>query len=76
MCLSISALYELVEWWAALLGGEAAESFLGSQGDPWDAQWDIFLALSGAIAAQALLAREHDRSLARVALDPSDGVAG
>jgi len=67
VCLSISALYELVEWWAALLGGEAAESFLGTQGDPWDTQWDMFLALSGAIAAQALLSGAHDRSLARLA---------
>jgi len=67
VCLSISALYELVEWWAALLGGEAAESFLGAQGDPWDTHWDMFLALSGAIAAQALLAGAHDRSLARLA---------
>jgi putative membrane protein len=63
VCLSLSALYELVEWWAALLGGEAAESFLGTQGDVWDTQWDMFLALAGAVSAQLLLAGAHDRSL-------------
>ncbi len=67
VCLALSALYELIEWWAALLGGEAAESFLGTQGDPWDTQWDMFLALCGAIAAQALLSGAHDRSLSRLA---------
>jgi putative membrane protein len=64
--LAISAFYELLEWWAALLGGEAAESFLGTQGDPWDTQWDMFLALVGALASQLLLARTHDRELARM----------
>ncbi|MGH7350253.1 MAG: DUF2238 domain-containing protein, partial [Candidatus Rokuibacteriota bacterium] len=62
--LAISALYELVEWWAALLGGEDAEAFLGTQGDQWDTQWDMFLALVGAAAALALLARLHDRQIA------------
>ncbi len=62
--LAISALYELVEWWAALLGGEGAEAFLGTQGDQWDTQWDMFLALVGAAAALALLARLHDRQIA------------
>jgi putative membrane protein len=66
-CLALSALYELVEWWTALLGGEAAESFLGTQGDVWDTQWDMFLALIGAVAAQGLLARWHDRQLAALA---------
>jgi len=64
--LAISAGYELLEWWAALLGGEAAESFLGTQGDPWDTQWDMFLALAGALASQLLLSRTHDRELARM----------
>jgi putative membrane protein len=75
VCLALSALYELIEWWAALLGGEAAESFLGTQGDPWDTQWDMFLALCGAIAAQALLSGAHDRSLAR-GRQPAQGEAG
>ncbi len=63
VCLGFSAFYELVEWWAALLGGEAAESFLGTQGDPWDTQWDMFLALVGAVAALRLLSRVHDRAV-------------
>lgn len=63
ICLAFSAFYEILEWWAALLGGEAADSFLGTQGDPWDTQWDMFLALIGAITALLLLSRVHDRAL-------------
>ena len=62
-CLAISACYEFIEWWTAVLGGGSAEAFLGTQGDVWDTQWDMFLALCGAIAAQLLLARIHDRAL-------------
>ena len=61
--LAFSAFYELVEWWSALLGGEAAESFLGTQGDVWDTQWDMFLALVGAVLALLLLGRLHDRQI-------------
>ena len=64
VALAISACYELVEWWAAVALGTAATDFLGTQGDPWDTQWDMFLALVGALAAQQLLARRHDRELA------------
>jgi putative membrane protein len=67
VCLAVSAFYELVEWWAALAGGEEASAFLGTQGDVWDTQWDMFIALLGALAAQLLLARRHDRQLARLA---------
>lgn len=67
ICLAISACYEFIEWWAALAGGEAAESFLGTQGDVWDTQWDMFLALIGAITALLVLSRFHDRALARLA---------
>lgn len=67
VCVALSAFYEMIEWWAALLGGESAEAFLGTQGDVWDTQWDMFLALCGALAAQLLLAGAHDRSLARLA---------
>lgn len=63
ICLAISAFYEFIEWWAALLGGSAATDFLGTQGDVWDTQWDMFLAFCGAILAQVLLARVHDRAL-------------
>ncbi len=64
ICLAFSAFYELVEWWTAAATGEAAEAFLGTQGDPWDTQWDMFLALVGAITALVLLRRVHDRQLA------------
>jgi putative membrane protein len=63
VCLAFSAFYELIEWCAALIGGDSAESFLGTQGDVWDTQWDMFLALLGALAAQCLLGRAHDRSM-------------
>jgi len=66
VCLAASALYELIEWWTALAGGEAAQAFLGTQGDPWDTQWDMFLALVGAITALLTLARLHDRQLQRI----------
>lgn len=63
VCLAISACYEFIEWWAALLGGAAATDFLGTQGDPWDTQWDMFLAFVGALTAQVILGRRHDREL-------------
>ena len=66
VCLAISALYELVEWWAAVIGGEGADAFLGTQGDQWDTQWDMFLALLGAASALLLLSRLHDRQIARL----------
>ena len=61
--LSFSAVYEMIEWWGALLFGGGADDFLGTQGDPWDTQWDMFLALAGAIAAVTLLRRRHDRQI-------------
>lgn len=61
--LSFSAFFELIEWWAALVWGGDAEAFLATQGDVWDTQWDMFLALCGAIAAQIGLSRVHDRQL-------------
>jgi len=63
VCLAFSAFYELLEWWAALIGGATAQSFLGTQGDVWDTQWDMFLALTGTIIALLVLARAHDRSM-------------
>jgi putative membrane protein len=65
ICLAISACYEFIEWLAAIVGGGSAEAFLGMQGDVWDTQWDMFMALCGAITAQLLLSRTHDRQLAR-----------
>lgn len=69
VCLAFSAFYELIEWWAAVIGGDSAESFLGTQGDVWDTQWDMFLALLGAISAQILLGRTHDRSMEAALVD-------
>jgi putative membrane protein len=63
ICLGISAFYELIEWWTALLSGGAANDFLGSQGDVWDTQSDMCLALIGAISALVLLSAIHDRAL-------------
>jgi putative membrane protein len=60
----VSALYELIEWWVALLSDEAAEAFLGTQGYVWDTQSDMFVALVGAVLALLLLGRVHDRQLA------------
>ena len=65
VCLAFSAFYEFTEWWAAMIGGSGADAFLGTQGDVWDTQWDMFLALIGAITAQLLLSRWHDRQLER-----------
>jgi len=61
--LALSATYELVEWWTAAGTGEAADAFLGTQGDVWDTQWDMMLAGIGAITSQLLLSRWHDRQL-------------
>ncbi len=63
ICLAISAFYELIEWWVALLSDEAAESFLGTQGYVWDTQSDMLLALLGAIMSAAILASLHDRQI-------------
>lgn len=61
--LAISASYELFEWLTAVLNEQAAEAFLGTQGDNWDAQWDMFLALCGSVVAQLTLSRIHDCQL-------------
>ena len=65
-CLAFSAFYELIEWWTAVLQGEAASAFLGTQGDVWDTQWDMFLALVGATTAMLLLPRWHDASMRKL----------
>ncbi len=63
VCLAISAIYELIEWGAAVAMGQGADEFLGTQGDPWDTQKDMAFAWLGAMGAQVLLARWHDRQL-------------
>jgi len=65
ICLAISACYEFIEWWVALASGQAAEAFLGTQGDVWDTQWDMFLAFIGAMVGQLLLGAWHDSQLSR-----------
>ncbi|TDB76959.1 DUF2238 domain-containing protein [Micromonospora sp. KC723] len=62
-CLAFSAFFEMLEWWAAVAAGPAADDFLATQGDVWDTQWDMFLALVGAITSLALFSRLHDRQL-------------
>jgi putative membrane protein len=65
--LAIAAFWELLEWWIALIvASDVGTAFLGSQGDIWDAQWDMFLALVGAMAVVPLFYRLHDRSMARL----------
>lgn len=68
-CLAFSAFYELIEWWAALIGGDGSVEFLGTQGDVWDAQWDMFLALIGAISALTFMSGLQDRQIRRVIND-------
>lgn len=65
-CLSVSALYELIEFGAAVALGQGADAFLGTQGDPWDTQWDMLMCLVGAILALVLLSHVHDRQIARL----------
>ncbi len=66
VCLAISAFYELIEWWVAIISGDSAEAFLGTQGYVWDTQSDMMYALVGAIVALALLSKLHDRQIARI----------
>jgi putative membrane protein len=65
--LAVAAFWELLEWWTTyFVASDVGAAFLGSQGDPWDAQWDMLLALVGAVVALPLLGGVHDRSMARV----------
>lgn len=63
ICISISVMYEFIEWWTAVIEGGAADAFLGTQGDVWDTQWDMFCAFIGSILAQLLLAKMHDKQM-------------
>jgi len=71
ICLAISAFYEMIEWWVAIASGSSAVAFLATQGDIWDTQWDMFLALCGAITSQLILGKVHDRALQRHLLSRS-----
>ena len=66
ICMAISAFYELLEWWAALISGGAADDFLGGQGDVWDTQSDMCLALIGAVCALLFLSYFHNRALRKI----------
>jgi putative membrane protein len=66
VCLGISAFYELIEWWVALASGAASNDFLGSQGDVWDTQSDMFCALIGAVSALVLLSAFHNRAIRKL----------
>ena len=68
--LAVSATYEFIEWWAALLYGAEADEFLATQGDIWDTQWDMLLALTGGLVSQLLLSGWHDRQLNRFPKQP------
>jgi len=70
IAMAISASYELIEWAAAVMMGQGADEFLGTQGDPWDTQSDMFMALIGSTAAMLTLARWHDRQLAALPRSP------
>ncbi len=74
IALAISACYEFFEWWVAVASGSGADAFLATQGDVWDTQWDMFMALCGAIVAQLALAGVHDQQL-RASIQANDGVA-
>jgi putative membrane protein len=66
ICLALSAFYEFIEWWVAVLSGTAAEAFLGTQGYVWDTQSDMFLALIGAVISLIVFGKLHDRLLLKV----------
>ena len=63
VCLAFSAFYEMIEWWVAILSGESATAFLGTQGYIWDTQSDMALALIGAVSALLLLSEVHNKQL-------------
>jgi putative membrane protein len=75
IALAISACYEFFEWWVAVASGSGADAFLATQGDVWDTQWDMFMALCGAIVAQLTLAGIHDRQLSTLRRD-TNGAPG
>lgn len=73
VALAVSAFYELIEWWAALALGGGADAFLGTQGDPWDTQSDMFMALIGATLAVTSMARLQDARIAALSHKVADG---
>lgn len=80
VALAISAVYELIEWGAAIWLGQGADEFLGTQGDPWDTQSDMFFALIGSVTAILGLSRIHDAQISRISIcgdqQPNPAVQG
>lgn len=76
VCLAFSACYEFIEWWSAVIGGSAADAFLGTQGDVWDTQWDMLFCLIGAITALTTISSYHDRLLTRLLAPANDEIQG
>ena len=74
-CLAFSAVFEMLEWLAAVVGGHSADAFLATQGDVWDTQWDMFCALIGATVSVLVLSRVHDRQLDALGVSPASGGA-
>jgi len=70
VCLAFSALFEMFEWWTAVAVGQSADMYLATQGDVWDTQWDMFLAMTGALSALVVLGRLHDTQLRKLKEDP------
>ena len=66
ICLAVSATYEFIEWWSALIGGAASTEFLGTQGDVWDTQEDMFMCLVGAVCSLVFMSKWQDRQLRRL----------
>lgn len=66
ICLAISAAYELIEWLVAEVTGSAVDAFLGTQGDVWDTQWDMFLALIGSMSAVFMFCKIHDKCIEKL----------
>lgn len=66
ICIGAAALFEILEWWGAVLTGRSSSSFLGTQGDVWDTQKDMFSCFIGSVASMLLLSRLHNRELAKI----------
>jgi len=76
VCMTISVFYEFIEWWTALIMGTGADEFLGTQGDPWDTQWDMFTCLIGCVTAHLTIRRWHDRQVERLTSARAERAAG
>ena len=76
ICMAISVCYEFIEWWSSLLLHQSAEAFLGTQGDVWDTQWDMFMCMVGAILALLNMRGLHDRAMAKLKIESRESRKG